>query len=220
MSSTGQPPETPATSLFPQFKSRIYSMITAEVDGLTEEQLDFESDRWEWSKWSIRRNVSHVASGDFRWLLVRWGEVLFPDGLPDLDDLDGAIASPYDRRLDERKYWKLEDILSKLRQGLGLCWSVLSSETAGSLRAKELRIDTSEQWRLFAKTYSEGVRQDPGDTEHMYITLEATFHHRWFEYTTHLYNMQRLKKAQGLAATVDIPREGYWAMPEWDRNEP
>ncbi|MCI0800294.1 MAG: hypothetical protein J4O06_16065, partial [Chloroflexi bacterium] len=60
--------DAPATARFPQFRDRIYQMVTAEVSGLTGEQLDFESDRWEWSKWSIRRNLSHMASGDVRWL--------------------------------------------------------------------------------------------------------------------------------------------------------
>ena len=73
--------DTPASVLVPQFESELYDMFTTELHGLTNDQLDFESDRWEWSKWSIRRNVSHVASGTFRWLLLRWGQVLFPQGL-------------------------------------------------------------------------------------------------------------------------------------------
>ena len=66
--------DLPGTALFPQFKSAIYDMYTAEVAGLTEGELDYESDRWEWAWWSIPRNVSHVASGELRWLLVRWGD--------------------------------------------------------------------------------------------------------------------------------------------------
>jgi hypothetical protein len=53
--------DAPATMLFPQFESALYNMITTEIAGLTEEQLDFESARWKWSEWSIRRNL-----GDFR----------------------------------------------------------------------------------------------------------------------------------------------------------
>ena len=52
--------DTPATALFPQFESEIYQMIATEIVGLSEEQLDFESDKWEWSKWSIRRNHGMV----------------------------------------------------------------------------------------------------------------------------------------------------------------
>src|ERR687891_1786592 len=93
--------DAPATALFPQYELELYQMIAGEVEGLTDQQLDFESDRWEWSKWSIRRNLSHMASGDFRWLVARWGEELFPEGPPEIKDLDNIVNSPYDRRLDE-----------------------------------------------------------------------------------------------------------------------
>jgi hypothetical protein len=114
-------------------------MIADEVEGLTDEQLDFESDQWEWSQWSIRRNLSHMASGDVRWLVTRWGGQLFPGGPPDIEDpdiedLEGILNSPYDRRLDETKYWAVDDILRKLREGLDLSWSILSRETVASLQ--------------------------------------------------------------------------------------
>ena len=128
MNETRLTDEAPGAALFPQFESRVYDMFAAEVAGLTEAQLDFESDRWEWSKWSIRRNVSHAASGDFRWLLLRWGAVLFPEGLPSLGDLDSP-DSYSGRVLMEDRYWAIDDILSVLRRGLDLCVSVLSKET-------------------------------------------------------------------------------------------
>jgi hypothetical protein len=34
-----------------------------------------------------------------------------------------------------------------------------------------------------------------------------------------MYNIQRLKRAQGLEAAIDLPFEGYWALPDWDRSE-
>ena len=104
-----------ATALFPQFESQLYEMVVTEVQGLTDGQLDFASDRWEWSGWSIRRNLSHVASGDFRWLWGRWGQQLFPEGLPNAKELDALVDSPQDRRLDEQLYWELESMLEKVR---------------------------------------------------------------------------------------------------------
>ena len=210
----------PATALFPQFESELHHMFSTEVQGLSDTNLDFESDRWDWSKWSIRRNLSHVASGDFRWLLLRWGQQLFPEGLPDVGDVDSISASPYDRRLDEGKYWELDDILAKLREGLGLCHSVLLVETVGSLRRKEIKTENNAQWQLFSQAHRTGIRPDPDDPSQAYMSLEATMRHRYFEHITHLYNMQRLKRAQGLTASVEIPFEGYWALPEWDRSEP
>ena len=52
------------------------------------------------------------------------------------------------------------------------------------------------------------------------MSLEATFRHIYFEEITHLYNIQRLKKAQGLPSFVDIPKVGYWTLDDWDRSEP
>ena len=42
----------------------------------------------------------------------------------------------------------------------------------------------------------------------------------YFEFVTHLYNIQRLKRAQGLTAVVKLPGVGYWVLPGWDRSEP
>ena len=212
--------DAPATSLFPQFKSELYHMFSTEVEGLTDQELDFESNKWEWSKWSIRRNVSHVASGDFRWLIIRWGDQLFPSGPPDIGDLEGFIASPDGRWLDEDKYWDLDAILGKLRQGQDLCLSVLSKETVGSLKSKKISIENNAQRQLFSQAHPGGFEQDPNDSSHLFMTLEATFRHRYFEYSTHLYNIQRLKRAQGLTTQVNIPFVGYFALPDWDRSEP
>ena len=220
MTEPNPPDGDPATALFPQFESELHRMHSGEVAGLTDPQLDFESDRWEWSRWSIRRNLSHVCSGDYRWLVFRWGDQLFPAGLPDVGNLDSLVRSRYERRLDEDVYWELDAILGKLRESLGLCHQVLSGETVGSMRSKELLIDYDAQWRLFSKAHSTGLRHDPKDPSKVHISLEATMRHRTFEHTTHLYNIQRLKRAQGLTATMEVPEVGYWALPEWDRSEP
>ncbi len=211
--------DAPATDLFPQFESDIYQMIAAEVEGLTDEQLDFESDQWEWSKWSIRRNLSHMASGDVRWLVSRWGEHLFPDGPPDIEDLDGILNSPYDRRLDEEKYWSVPDILVKLREGLGLSQSILARETVGSLQSKEIEVPSEGVGVRFSDAHPRGMRTNPDDPTKAFICLEYTFRHRYFEYLTHVFNIQRLKRAQGLQAKIEVPFEGYWALPDWDRSE-
>ena len=218
-----QPPVSdndPATDILPQFESAIYQMFADEVDGLTDEQLDFESHRWEWSKWSIRRNVSHVATGDYRWLLRTWGRQLFPEGFPDLGDLDLAASSRYDSRLAGEGAMSMDAVLETLRQSLATCQAVLCRETAGSLRSKEIRIENSGNWPIFSEAHPGGLRPDPDDPSYLYMSLEATLRHRYFEHITHLYNIQRLKRAQGLATRVKIPREGYWALPGWDRSEP
>ena len=68
--------DAPGSVLFPQFQTEIYEMFRQEVAGLTDEQLDWEPEHWGWSQWSISRNLSHVASGDFRGRWPRWGAPL------------------------------------------------------------------------------------------------------------------------------------------------
>ena len=118
------PDESPAALLFPQFESAIYQMAASELEGLDDSQLDFESEKWGWSGWSIRRNLSHTGSGDLRWFWGRWGRQLFPDGLPPgllgPEEYDGLLESKYDRRFDEDLYWDVPVLLEKLRQGLDL----------------------------------------------------------------------------------------------------
>ena len=220
MSANDLPNDAPATNLFPQFNDQLYQMISVEVQDLTDAQLDFESDRWEWSKWSIRRNLSHMASGDFRWFWTRWGEELFPEGLANSREIEALLDSPYDRRLDESKFWAVDDILGILRKGLDFAWSVLSSETVGSMRSREIESADNELWSGIRQANYTGIRLKPNHTGRIYISLEATFRHRYFEHITHLYNVQRLKRAQGLAPVADIPMEGYLALPTWDLSQP
>jgi hypothetical protein len=214
------PVTAPGTALFPQFESELFQMICEEIEGLTDAQLDFDSDRWEWSLWSIRRNLSHMASGDLRWFWQRWGQVLFPDGLPEGKEFDDLLDSPHDRRLDEDLYWDTVIILEKLRLGMDLAWRILNNETVGSLREKTSHGGGTGFFAQYPQLFPGGVKPDPEDPTRSLITLEASFLHRYYEYITHLYNIQRLKRAQGLQARVEIPFEGYWAMPDWDRSEP
>ncbi len=218
------PDESPATLLFPQFESAIYLMAASEVEGLSEEQLDFESAEWGWSEWSIRRNLSHMGSGDLRWFWGRWGRQLFPGGLPpgllSPEEYDELLDSKYDRRFDEDLYWDVDVLLEKLRQGLDLAQAILSNETAGSLRTKESERIDDGQWPWFYEAHPTGLRRDSHDRTRAWLTLEFTFRHRYFEHITPLYNLQRIYRAQGLTARAEIPMEGYMALPGWDLSEP
>ncbi len=216
------PETTPGLEVFPQF-SGLYDLVAPEVAGLTDEQLDWDSERWEWAKWNIRRQVSHMASFIPNWLLRQWGEELFPNGFSELGPLADLVPPPTTeivRWLDEGRYRDMPTILERLKMALELCEFILARETLGSMRAKEIpRPNTPPHWPQFVKAHPTGVRWHP--TEHLftYLTLEGTYRHLYFEVITHLYNVQRLKRAQGLTATVEIPFEGYWALPDWDRSE-
>jgi hypothetical protein len=170
-----------------------------------------------------------MASGNFRWFWRLWGQQLFPEGLPNAQELDQLVTSPYERRLYEDLYLELDVILDKLHQGLVLAQFILSQETVGSLRAKEVVYNHDiERWPWFLAAHPTGLRREIEEASGestttrptVYMSLEATFRHRYFEHITHLYNIQRLKRAQGLTTSIDIPFEGYWALPSWDRSEP
>ena len=102
----------PALQDFPLFDEYLF-MVQKEIRDLSDEQLDWVSDKWGWSDWSIRNNVSHVASHLFRWYLLRWGDQLFPGGIPFKDDVQKMAGLPH-RRLDEEFWWDIEKILEKL----------------------------------------------------------------------------------------------------------
>ena len=210
--------DAPGTVLFPNY-GRFHDMISTEVAGLSEEQLDYTSDQWAWSEWSIRRNASHVASMGFRWLLRRWADENLAEGI-DLPPGTDEIVNSEARWLDEAKYPTMDSILAKLKDSLDLCQSIQANQTVGSMRDMEFGWANNAQAKLMAQAHTSGRREDPNDPEIAWINLEYTFRHMWFEKLTHLYNIQRLKRAQGLDVEVELPQEGYWTLEGWDRSEP
>ncbi len=215
---TQQSDNAPGTSLFPSIGT-FHTMMSEELAGLTDEQLDFTSDKWEWSEWSIRRNASHVSSGGLRWILGRWADANLAEGI-DLPEDAMEIVNSGARWLDEDKYHSVDSILGKLKESLDLCDAVLAKQTVGSMRSMELPWSNTGQAAQMAEAHPNGRRLDPSDPEKAFINLEYTFRHIWFESMTHLYNIQRLKRAQGLSATVALPNEGYHTIPSWDSSEP
>ena len=215
---TQQSDDAPGTILFPNLGT-FHSMLSQELAGLSDEQLDFTSDKWEWAEWSIRRNASHVSSGGLRWILGRWADANLAEGIA-VSDESREIVDSGARWLDEQKYHSVDSILGVLKDGLDLCDAVLANQTVGSMRDMELPWSNTGQAAQMAEAHPTGRRLDPSDTEKAFINLEYTFRHIWFEALTHLYNIQRLKRAQGLTATVQLPNEGYHTIPSWDSSEP
>jgi hypothetical protein len=66
--------------------------------------------------------------------------------------------------------------------------------------------------------HPDGFGPSPADPTQWIVTLEGTVRHMYFEAITHLYNIQRLKRAQGLSVCVDLPRAGYYMLPGWDND--
>ena len=210
--------DAPGTVLFPEYEG-LYDLIAPEVTGLTDAQLDFRSDRWAWADWSIRRQLSHMASLIYGWIIVRLGPTLFPDGDHGIADVQSLTASGFDRRLDDRRYRDLPVILHALRDGIALIQRVLAQRSVGFLRSHTIERAVVEHWRLMHRAHPSGVTLD-AESGKAVMTVEAILRHIYFEETTHLYNVQRLKRAQGLSTVVEVPRVGYWVLDGWDRSEP
>ena len=216
---TNQPitDESPGSTLFPEYDA-LYELIANEVEGLTDEQLDWTSNEYGWAEWSIRVQLSHMASLIYRWLILRWGDVTFPDGEHGVEDVEGLAASPFDRRMDETKYYDLPVILSKLQEGIDLTRRVLSERNVGFLRAHSVTVTLNESWGLMIKAHPTAVTptEDPSTVN---MQMEGSIRHVYFEEITHLFNIQRLKRAQGLSTVSNLPRVGYWALDGWDVSE-
>lgn len=219
MADARRPDISLGSAVFPEY-DELYELIASEVAGLTDEQMNFDSDRWEWSCWSIRRQVSHMASLIYRWLLVRWGDELFPGGRHGIADVEGLAQSAFDRRMDETMYFETPVVMHKLREAIRLARGVLSNRTVGWMRSRSIRTALSGQWALMRQAHPVGVTVVQDGNNEIEITLEATFRHMYFEEITHLYNVQRLKRAQGLVAVATLPKGGYWVLEGWDRSEP
>ena len=65
-----------------------------------------------------------------------------------------------------------------------------------------------------------GAWVDEHDPQFMHYTLEGSLWMLYYEVLTHLYTIQRLKRAQGLPTRVVLPRVGYLTLPEYTGEGP
>ena len=211
----------------------IYALIEQEVEGLNDTQLDWTSTNYAWADWSIRNNVSHMASSLFRWFLIRWGHqryapsnvfsipdmpTLYPDNIPYESELSFLAQVPT-RRMDDSRYWDMAVILGKLSDAINVVRTLLDRETLGFMQKHHIIPEQVGQWKNLETMKPGTVYQDSSNPPRWCLTLEGTCWHLYYELVTHLYNVQRIKKAQGLPTRSDLPQEGYWTLPHWDRSE-
>ena len=106
-----------------------------------------------------------------------------------------------------------------LETWINLSIKILNEKTEEYLKSRTVGSPPTPQWLSMSKAHPRGVTAE-GDPASRTMTLEATFRHIYFEETTHLFNIQRLKKAQNLDTKVAIPKVGYWMLDGWDRSDP
>ena len=191
-----------------------------EVEGLTDTQLDFDSQdpELEWMWWSIRRQVSHVAWVFLVVMRRRCHTFLWPDGnipTPIRWEDHHMPNMKSDRRLDETQHWEMEDLLDKVRLGTRWAAQVVGTVPVETLRATQSVHRATAFWQHVIQLLPRGASHEPGDPGRIRYTLEASLWMLYWEVVAHLFTIQRLKQAQGLPARVDIPRTGYLTLPEY-----
>ena len=119
-----------ARAIFPEFP-QVIKLYTKETRDLPEEVLRRTREEKSWGLWSIQDQVSHVASLPYRWLLVRWGAILFGDALP----RDKSLLERFDGRMIKDEYCpQIQDLIGVMRDSFALAWEVLGAETTESIR--------------------------------------------------------------------------------------
>ena len=219
--------ENSARALFPEFP-QVVELYAQEIDGLPEEILERVREEKSWGLWSIRDQVSHMASLPYRWLLIRWGDILFGDHLP----RDKKLFERFDGRMMKNEYCpQIQDLIDVMRDSFALAWEVLGAETTESIRDERkiservpqgmIRPGTGEdvrKWRenVTLKAHRTGVWIDPEDTELFHFNLEYTFRHMLWEAYAHLKTIQMHKKEDHIEPLVNIPQDGYISVLRWD----
>ncbi len=199
----------------------LITWVKAEVEGLTEAQLDFDDrhpDR-EWMWWSIRRQVSHMAWDSLVFPHRRCADLLWPDG----NDPQPVVwehhhlgpAMKYDRMLDEDLYWRLPDLLEKLELGITWLDRVVTEQSIETLRATVASVRGTHFWRYVIQTLPRGAVVDPEREDFIRYDLEGSLWMVFYENLAHIRTIQRLKRYQNLPLAVELPRVGYLRLPEY-----
>jgi hypothetical protein len=209
----------PQVVVWPDYQE-FYRWLRQEVDGLTDAELDFDSHdpAHEWMWWSIRRQVSHMAWDLLIVMYRRCHMFLWPDGnvpTPIRWEDHRLGTMKYDRVLDERLFWRLEVLLDRVKLGVDWATQVVTTVSVETLRATVSRHRGTPFWRHVIQVLPRGAWVDEHDPQFIYYTLEGSLWMLYYEVLTHLYTIQRLKRAQGLPTRVVIPRVGYLTLPEF-----
>lgn len=222
-------PADPASGIMPTYRL-LLDWVTAEVEGLDDDQLDFDDhhpDR-EWMWWSIRRQVSHIAWDALIFTRRRCAPLLWPDGnVPEPIDWTAHRLGPaarWDRVLDETRFWAVPDLLDKMALGNSWLAEVVATQPIETLRATVETIHGNHFWAYVITTLPRGAERIDNPPGHIRYTLEGSLWMVFYEQMTHIRTIQRLKLAQGLEPAVVLPRVGYLRLPEYwgdtDQNGP
>ena len=218
----GSSPNPQLRTFFPDYW-RLDTLVRAEVAELPDDVLDWTSARWGWAGWSIRQQASHMASVPIRWLVSRWGDQLYGGDRPlpmTMKRYATFDSARHDRRLDDRVFWEIDDILGALDEAIAIARRVLTETTVARARSMVVQRSLTGQWDLMRSVHPDGISENPANGEMTGMDLVATFRHIQFEFYTHIFNIQRSKMALGIAPVVKLPDAGYHTVEGWDSDLP
>lgn len=213
-------PADPSVGAMPPYR-RLVDWVEVEVDGLTDEQLDYDdhSPDKEWMWWSIRRQVSHIAWDALVFTHRRCAHLLWPDGHePEPVVWRHHQLGPemrYDRVLDEDLYWEVPDLIAKMAIGIGWLERLVVERSVEELRADVASIRGTYFWQYVITTLPRGAGPDPERPGFIRYTLEASLWMVFYEQLAHIRTIQRLKEHQGLPQATQLDRVGYLRLPEY-----
>ena len=164
-------------TFFPDYW-RVDSLVRAEVSDLPDDVLNWRSDRWSWSVWSIRQQASHIASVPLRWLIGVWGDQIYGDKWPVSAERYALLSSEeFDRRLDDLSFSSIDEILAALDEVIGISRGVLISTTVERARSIIVQRRMTDQWPLMRTVHPDGISRNPETGEETGMDLVATFRH-------------------------------------------
>ena len=162
-----------------------------------------------------------MASVPLRWLISRWGDQLYGGDVPMTAERYATFNSAdHDRRLDDRVFWDIEDILGALEEALVIARRVLIETTVAQARSMVVQRSLTSQWGLMSTAHPDGISKNSETGEMTGMDLVATFRHIQFEFFTHMFNIQRSKMALGIMPVVRLPDAGYHTVEGWDSELP
>ena len=213
-------PEDESMGAMPPYR-RLIGWIETEVDGLSDEHLDFDdqSPDKEWMWWSIRRQVSHIGWDALVFTSRRCGSMLWPDG-----DVPAPIVwqdhymgpqAKFDRMLDPGRYSTIPDLIEKIEIGIGWLERVVAEQSIESLRADVTSVRATHFWKYAITTLPRGAGDDPDRPGYLRYTLEGSLWMVFYEMLSHIRTMQRLKLHLGLPLAQELPRVGYLRLPHY-----
>ena len=131
-------------------------------------------------------------------------------------------GQPAARQLYPHTYAAIDVLLARLDEGIALTQEVLRRHTVAQAQQTTTTLDLAPRVQgimvRLQPAHPQGFAPSPMDATQWIVSLEGTGRHLYFEALTHLYNIQRLKRAQGLSVCVNLPRIGYYVLPGWDND--